>query len=265
MKKEPSWKPNLIGFALSCVGLGVISLSVSFFLFHARRVHACQVSYAAQHKLVRPFSAALTHSYYLPSGELSRVVAIDYLRYSDRTTVNRPTLRYPTTRELPWEVSDLATEVRLLLEPRTKSVTTTRYTRDEEYSFFSGAWEESCPAESEISSSSPGGVYFGYQTLHVSKTWSPQWIQERWMIPELECFSVKEINTVPGGAHNELIAASLTEGEPSRDLARPPSGYIERSPISVEQAYKEQTGDATFWGKGLTQRLQHDYEQRRVQ
>jgi len=240
--------------AATCVGVSLLSLGASF-VFYAHRARAAQ---AAQ---VGPLIARSTTHFYDPSGRLAFVTALQYVRYSDHSEVWAGQDVYPKTREGLTHIVNRQTEREISFDPLTKSVITMHFTRAEQQN-ASGAWEASCPVE-DMANASPGGVFFGHQTLHIVRQWGGTDVTERWMIPELDCFSVKEIFT-SSGARNVTVVESLQEGEPDRSLMAVSPDYTERSPAAVEDLREKATGEWAF-GRGLVGRVEKDYQRRKLQ
>ncbi len=192
-------------------------------------------------------------------------ISLEYARYGDHTLVLHQLRRYPAPEELLSQILDRQTEREIYLDPRTRSVTTMSFPRAKQEALTSHHEAESCRAE-DIANASPDGVFFGHQTLHVTEQWGPASAPdttERWIIPELDCFTVKEIYR-SGGARNEMVVESLQEGEPDRSLAAVPAEYTERSPAEVDNLLKKATGKPAFgyaWGA----RMERDYQRRKVQ
>ena len=236
--------------------LVAISFSGAFWFTasHPRRAAAQTVSPA-----VRPFVATISKKYYDPSGALSVLEEIQYVRTARRTTMVRPRQIYPRDKPLLAELIDNDHEAKLFLEPVTRSVTSIQYARSDQNKFMAGAWEETCPKDDkDIIVLPDSAVFFGYSTLHVVKKWNSNWTTERWMAPALECFSLKEIDTLTG-ARDVITVTSIQEGEPSIDILRTPEGYTERSPVEVESRYTTATGVRSLWGKSLVARLDAEY------
>jgi len=240
--------------------VGLLSLAASF-VFYARRARAAQGLIASEPKPVKPLIARSTTRFYDPSGKLAFVIASHYVRYSDHSEVWSGQDLYPKTREGLTHIVDRQTEREISSDPLTKSVITMHFTRAEQQN-TSGAWEESCPVE-DMANASPGGVFFGHQTLHIVKQWGGTDVTERWMIPELDCFSVKEIDT-SSGARNVKVVQSLQEGEPDRSLMAVPPDYTERSPAAVEDLREKTTGEGAF-GRGLVGGMEKNYQRRKLQ
>ena len=215
----------------------------------------------AQGKPVAPLSAKSTTNYYHPSGKLAMTIWTQYDRYSDHSLVLHQQQRYPMPVELLSQILDRRTEREIYLDPQTRSATTMTSSRAQQESATSGSWEESCPVE-DMANASPGGVFFGHQTLRITKQWAPTSTTERWMIPELDCFTVKEIYS-SGGARTEKVVESLQEGEPDRLSAAVPADYAERSPVAVDHLLMQAGGKAAFgstWGA----KLEREYQRRKV-
>jgi hypothetical protein len=247
-------RPRGVSLAFSA-GLALLSFSAAFWFTasHPRRA-------AAQAVLsVRPFVATISKVYYDPSGALSVREEIRYARTASRTTAITPRQTYPLDRPMLAQILDNDREAELFLEPVTRSVTSIPYSRSDQNGFIAGVWEETCPKDDKEMTVLPGGpVLFGYSTLHVVKKWNSNRTTERWMAPELECFSLKEVDIL-SAARDEIAVTSIQEGEPSIDLLRPPAGYTERSPAEVESLYKATTGARSLWGETLARRLEAQY------
>jgi hypothetical protein len=246
----------------ACLGVCLLSLGASF-LFYSNRARAAQA--ATQPRPVRPLMARRVTNYYDPSGRLSATIESQYARYGDHSLVVHQQQRYPNERDLLSQILDRQAEREIYLDPRTRSVVTMTFPRAKQESLTSGSWEESCPTE-DMANATPGGVYFDYQTLHITKHWiakDPTDATERWMIPELDCFTVKEIYR-SSGARTEEIVESLEAGEPDRTLAAVPADYTERSPAAVDDLCSKATGSPAFgyaWGK----KMEREYQLRKAQ
>jgi hypothetical protein len=250
---------RLFGYAVVCAVAGLSSLGLSF-LFFSHRARAAQVGTASEPQPMKPWAVRSTMSFYDPSGRLVLVIASQYVRYTDRSMAGRAQQVYPRKMELLSHILDRQTEREVFLEPQTKSVTAMRLPRATQEKLTSSAWEGSCPVE-DMKDATPGGVFFGHQTLHIVKNWGPGVATERWMIPELGCLSVKEIDT-SHGARNVEVVESLQEGEPDRSWTEVPQDYTERSPAAVDDLLKRTTGGVAF-GKGT--RIERMYRERKLQ
>jgi len=175
-----------------------------------------------------PFSAVTVESRFGLDGKLAWKESREYYRFSDWAVASRETEIFPEQRQLLGGAGDLALEHDLILEPFTKSVITMKKTRAQQLSLLTELAEETCPDESDdVVASEPGGIILGYATTHVTISVCEGAIMEdRWMIPSLRCFSVKEIDRFSDGCRNEFEATSLIEGEPSRSLLSAPSDYV---------------------------------------
>jgi hypothetical protein len=235
-----------------CLAAGALSFAIAFVAYSpATRVRAAQSA--------RPFTASVRTEYYFPTGDLASSVVREYARFSDRTMISRVREEFPTHSELPWEIFDLRNERKLIVDPSTKSIITRGYGRQELLSNITNMEDESCP--DNLESLPRGEAYLGYRTRFIKTHEDPDTDQERWIVPELECFPVKSV-VRRGSAHNEVNAISLNEGEPSRDLAFVPPDYAERSPSEIEEIYSKSMGKPLFGA--LTRRLEADYQKRRV-
>jgi len=210
---------------------------------------------------VRPFVAELRVDYYPPSGKLVRTQLLTYGRYADAGHVMRQTQSYPVARELMGEVFDMQHEVKIFLDPRTKSKMTMAFPRAEQISFRAGLWEENCPARNEVTEWTPADDMLGYKTVRVTKKFGPSWTTERWMIPMLNCFTVREVD-MASSARTERTALKITEGEPDSAMIDALTSYTERSPAIVEGLFKNVTGEDSFMGSKLAASMEAEYRRR---
>jgi hypothetical protein len=105
---------------------------------------------------------------------------------------------------------------------------------------------DSCPADT--ANLEKVGVFF--PVSHLALGLARTWVEEKWAVPELECFAVKQLDylIVNGviGAHNEKIVTSITEGEPAPDLISVPANYVETSPRQVDEELARQWPGEVF-------------------
>jgi hypothetical protein len=250
--------------ASAILALGLLAFGISFLVFHVRLVSAKPQVVVPN---VRPFVASSSKRYYAQSGDLGIEAEIEYARTSHRSTVVRQRHVYPdpAISETTSHINDFDKERQVFLEPLTKSVMTMSYPQREQLSLLHGSWEETCPKATDDNTkiSDDGTVLLGYHVLHLVTRSTPDWTTERWMAPELECFSLRELNS-RGGARNELVVTSLTEGEPPMELFQIPADYVERSPREFESLYRDVTGRPSPWGPTFTNRLDDQYQKRRI-
>jgi hypothetical protein len=169
-----------------------------------------------------------------------------------------------------WMVSIMDTPHRqmITLEPFTRSKITETYTDKEFAAIISTNLDENCPAGGPPTAGGGtpyGGAFFGHAAVY-SKSMDDIrsggiLAVERWTVPDLNCFAVKEIAT-RGTMRVEARVDSLTEIEPPSDMFNVPSGYTERSPLEMEGAYKERFG-AGFWGEQIAAGLERRYRRLR--
>jgi hypothetical protein len=251
-------RPNVLLTITYSVALCMISGACVF--LYSRHAFASQLA-----KPVRPFTAQYTKNYYTASGELKKTDVTLYVRASDRSTSSEVTEMFPIRKQLMTEIVDMHTGQRTYLERRTRSVTRFRYLRDELMGSIASLSSESCPAD--VANLEKSGVFFGYQTLHSVSREDPAWVEEKWVVPELECFAVKQLDylIVNGatGAHNEKIVTSIAEGEPAPDLITVPTDYVERSPTQVDEELGRQRPGEVFWGPVVVKRMEDKYWRRK--
>lgn len=249
-------------YAICCCFIGgLLSFGITFIVLSPPvGVHAAQTLTPGKiARPVKPFTALIRTEYYSASGSLGRSALKEYARFSDHTMISRVREEFPSRKESAWEVFDVRAEQMIVIDPQTKSKISRPYPKTELLGYLANMEEESCPGN--LADLPRGELYFGYQTRRITTHDLPDGDQERWMIPELECFSVKEIQR-KGSSHNEINAISLNEGEPSRDLALVPSDYTERGPAAVEELHR--LAGAPLFGKGMTDKLEEDYQKRKV-
>jgi hypothetical protein len=121
---------------------------------------------------------------------------------------------------------------------------------------------ESCPDGIDLAALPRGNDYFGHKTLHYVEQVDPNSIDDRWIVPDLECFAVTATVTFKG-ARNVSQANSFQEGEPPGDLKAPPSDYVERSPRAVEALHIKQSKGRSFVGDTIAKRWEAAYLRRR--
>ena len=69
-----------------------------------------------------------------------------------------------------------------------------------------------------------------------------EWNQEKYVVPELRCFSVHAIDRRSDGATTEEEVVSLQEGEPRKSYFDIPPDFTERSPRELNDAYTRKFG-----------------------
>lgn len=251
-------KNGIARLAAICLLAAIAAAAASFFVT-ARSVRAAQSGVPSLSST--PFSAVVVQSQYAPDGALGTTYSEDYLRFSDGSfaRVNAHGT-FPGQRQLMNSATDLRLQQHLLIEPTTRSAVTFKQSLRELVSSIEGQWEESCPGKDDkIEATQPGEVFFGYPTVHVTKHFDEDWKEDRWMIPQLRCFSVKETD-VFGPSKDELLVTSLVVGEPPRSALSAPEGYTERSPAELVKEYAIANSGAQLFGARILKKLTQDYE-----
>ena len=245
-------------FAIACLAVALLAGSLSFL----SAVHSVRASGQPPIAPTAPFSAAIVLTQFWPpgTGMVGTRTTWDYYRFTDGSYAERNFLQVePGERRGMDKVVDLRMRRDLFIEPITKSVITIKRAPGEQVNDMQGAWEENCPGDDDnVESTEPGEVFFGYPTVHVVKNFDSSWRQDRWMIRDLRCFSVKRID-VAGPSKNEHLVTSLVLGEPPRSLLSAPDGYVERSPAETMKAYALARGGDQIFSAGLLKRLTEDY------
>lgn len=245
-------------FWLSCVGLALLAAAVSFFAT-VRPVRAS--AHNDPTSPAKPFSATIDLTQFWPPGTVFLRSTWNYYRFRDGSYAERDFRQIqPDQRPGIDKVVDLRLRQDLFIEPVTKSVITIKRAPGEQINVMEGAWEDNCPTEDDnLELTEPGESFFGFPTIHVVKNFGDNWIEDRWMIRDLRCFSVKEVD-VSGSSKNEHLVTSLVLGEPPSSVLSAPEGYVERSPIETVKAYALVKGGDQLFSGGLLQKLTHDYE-----
>jgi hypothetical protein len=246
-------------FTLVCLATGLLAGTVSF-LASVGSVRASGHDPIAP---TLPFSAGIVLKQFWPpgTGKVAASTKWTYYRFTDGSYAERDTeVLLPEERPGIDKVVDLKLRQDLFMEPVTKSVITIRRAPGEQINVMNGAWEDNCPGDDDdVQSMEAGEMFFGFPTIHVVKNFGADWIEDRWMIRELRCFSVKEID-VSGPSKNEHLATSLVVGEPLRSVLSAPEGYVERSPTETVKAYALAKGGDPLFSGGLLKKLNADYE-----
>lgn len=226
----------------ACVG------ALLSFLFTSRSARA---SGQATEMSSTPFTAVVLLKQFGPDGKLAVRSTWNYYRFSDGSFATGSSREIEPERiPLSDNVTDLHLRQDLLLEPITKSVITFKRAPGEQVSALQGMWEENCPS-GNVEATEPGELFFGFPTVHITKHFDPTWKEDRWMIRELRCFSVKEVD-VSGASRNEHVVTSLALGEPPRTALSAPEGFVERSPAEAAKAYAlAKNGDQLFDPRAL--------------
>lgn len=241
---------------LGCVSAALLGGLVSFLSTE----HSVSASEQQPYSSSSPFSAVFVIRQYSPDGKLALTSTWNYYRFSDGSYATGGSRQLePGQRPLVDNIVDLRSQRDLMLEPVTKSVITFKRSPGEQENAMQGMWEENCPTnDSEIESTEPGEIFFGYPTVHVVKHFDPTWKEDRWMIRDLRCFSVKEID-IAGASRDETIVTSLALGEPPRSVLSAPEDFVERSPFEVAKAYALATGGSQLFSAQALKKLTREY------
>ena len=172
------------------------------------------------------------------------------------------------------EIYDTPKSLNIILEPFTKSVINHQYS-SREYRQIVGALEyENCD-DSQTNSAGRKVVdgqsrtKFGRQAMHeveriplATNTDSQmEWIHERYVVPELRCFSMHTIDRRSDGAVTEEEVVSFQEGEPPESYFYVPPGYVERSPRELNEAYAKKFGKGQeFWPQPAVLGMERRYQ-----
>jgi hypothetical protein len=163
---------------------------------------------------VRPFFAHITKRSYTSLDDTApRLAPLVYGRRTDRSTVTQIPAQAPDGSVGGWMVLIMDTPHRqnITLEPLTRSKITETYA-DKEFAFMlSTNLNENCPVAAptdlppaEGGGPLNGGAFFGHAAVY-SRSVDPirsggVLAVERWTVPDLNCFPVKEIATRGGDA-----------------------------------------------------------------
>ncbi len=212
-----------------------------------------------------PFTAQMTKSYYSGNGTLVRRTTKIYARYGNRKTAYEVTEVYPKQTPKLIDIVDVPAGEEIVLDPVTKSKSTFYYTPDHLRRIFLESSSESCP--SNVSDLEQAGIFFGYPTRHEIDHLSPTWTEEAWLIPELNCLAVKQIDYLSANgkvaARNEEVVTSLVMGDPAPDVLPNPDDYTEMTPEDMENEVARLYPGQVFWGPTMLKRMEKEYQARR--
>lgn len=238
-----------------CTAAALLSCALSF--FYSRRAYAQSTS-----RPVTPFVASFTTKYFAPDGSLRRTTVTRYARFSDHSYTATTDQAYPSARPSTAYIADLATGHEVIIDPLTSSMMTLHYSPSGLRNRVMARDAESC-GNIDVAASPSGGEYFGHRTVRYVEHLGSNLTNERTMIPELECFTVKETTDAVSGARDETEVSSLREGDPPEQYRFPSSGLTERAPAEVERLHADVSGGDGFLGGRFARRLSDEYSKRR--
>lgn len=244
-------------FVITCASGTLVAGLLSFY----SAVHPVKASGRSTIAPATPFSAVVVLSVFDPEGKLAVKSTWDYYRFTDGSFATRNSRQIePKPGPFMDDITDLRSHEDITLEPVTKSAITINRDPREQVSEIEGEWDENCPGEDDdLAATEPGELFFGQPTVHVTKQFDRYWKQDRWMVRELRCFSVKQID-VNGPSRNERLVTSLTLGEPPQSALSPPEGFVERSPAEAAKAYALATGGDQLFVPQALEKLTKQYE-----
>jgi hypothetical protein len=82
---------------------------------------------------------------------------------------------------------------------------------------------------------------------------------EAWVAPELNCYPLRESDSLSYGPHNEIEVADLTEGEPPSAMFDVPPDYVERSPSQLSADWAARFGQPFLHDESTVKRLDERY------
>lgn len=215
--------------------VAVAILLVSVLSFAAAYVYA-RTALANSFEHVLPFTAVVTTSYYSGDGALGRKTTKLYVRYRDHKTAYEVNEVFPKQTPKLVDIIDVRSGQRTFLDPLTKSKSTFYYAPEHLRRIFLESGSESCPAN--VLDLEQAGVFCGLSTRHQVERLNPTWTEESWLVPELSCFAMKQIDylSMSGklGARDEEAVTSFTPGDPAPGLLPDPEDYTERTPQDTE-------------------------------
>jgi hypothetical protein len=150
--------------------------------------------------------------------------------------------------------------VEILLEPNTKSVTTTSLSLAQVSSRL--AEEHACDnVDPETIVKRGSESILGYATIEEIDSF-PDEKSQTWVATALDCYSLKETTQFPDdlGGHNENVVLDIREGDPPLAMFSVPTDYLERSPKQVEAVYEAQFPGRTLHSPPVLKKLEESYE-----
>ena len=172
------------------------------------------------------------------------------------------------------EIHDARKSLNTILEPFSKSVISHQYS-PREYQEIIGALEyENCDGSQTILAGTKvvdgrSRTKFGRQAMHeveriplkANPDSQMEWIHERYVVPELRCFSMHTIDRRSDGAVTEEEVVSFQEGEPPAAYFSVPLDYVERSPRELNEAYAKKFGKGQeFWPERMVVGMERRYQ-----
>ena len=204
------------------------------------------------------------------------ILHVTYARKSDDSFVQIFDSQSPDHKQsaLMTEIYDAQKSQNIILEPFTKSVITYQYSSREYRQIVATLESENC----EPSQTDPTGRKvadgrsrnaFGRNARHemerlplgTSTDSQREWTHERYVVPELRCFSMHTIDRRSDGAITEEEDVSFQEGEPPEFYFGVPPDYVERSPLELNEAYATKCGvGQQFWPEPAVQGMERRYQ-----
>jgi hypothetical protein len=234
---------------------------LSFFWFRSNPfyplVHAQVVKPAVA------LQATFSENMYAPDGSLSVQKVKHYARFKDHSIFTETDEILPQKAVKLVEILDVHRDVWIDLDVDTHSSTTFKNKQPEAIRhFIEGLATESC-GDIDLSKASPSDDLFGHKTYYVKDQPDSAWTRERWVAPDLNCLSLKRIDSLSGGSKDEELVTALSVSEPPESLRTVPFGFTERDPDSVEALHKASKNGEVFWGPILLRRRRKDYGENR--
>jgi hypothetical protein len=161
----------------------------------------------------------------------------------------------------------------MILEPFTKSVTTLQYSPREYQQIVASLESENCDPQTNLAGKKmvdgQSRIKFGRRAIHeverlplaTSTDGQLEWKHERYIVPELRCFSMHTIDQRSDGATTEEEVVSFQEGEPLASYFDVPPDYVDRSPLELNEAYAKKFGKGQeFWGEPALKGMERRYQ-----
>lgn len=200
----------------------------------------------------RSFLLQTTQNMFTASGTFSRTKLKTYARFGDGTVMFSIRQTIPEAELITMQILDPNKDARIFVDEVTKSVTTIKPPKAVFSEMMSELSSEGCPSGVDLSKLPESEEILGVKTrYYVDET--PAITDERWIVPDLNCIILKEIQTSHelGGAHNEMMATSITFGEPPARLRTIPPFFAERAPKQVQSLHLAATGHERWGPAGL--------------
>ena len=202
-----------------------------------------------------------------PDDPKPTIVRVIYARRSDNSFAQIFDSKSPdgTQTKSTSEIFDAQKSHTIILEPFTKSAVIMRYSAREYQQTVASLESENCGPPSNGKSITKFGrkAIREVERLPLGATTNSrmEWTHERYVIPELRCFSIHTIDRRSDGATTEEEVISLKEGKPPASYFDVPPDYTERSPRELNDAYTRKFRQE-LWSEAAVKTMERRYRKK---